>query len=351
MKRKILSAVFALALIVVLFAPVLPVQADPPEGVPRGKTERLPPGWERLNPHSKAHQIGTEVRAGKKYAVVEAEISSLPTTLDDCVTLIDTNWYLQIDSSGQSYFQTGVNLFEARVLDGRVSVKDENGRLSVWNPRVTIGDEVFSGGTAKIANDPINESYKGNCLKWEYGSYSNGWWIFGSSANVERYLRVIEGSITELWILPIDPRADVIIDLNESAELDFGARIDWLNAYDAEYSPLQVTKDQSGSYVIKASEFKDKEFPVTIDPTSTFSPYTCDTYDGEVMYYGTSYSTVRTKTTGYVYDTNTANSGTEYTVTGLTNSTKIKFSTLIKVNLKQMTYTKYPGLRLCGTHQ
>jgi len=302
MKQRILCIMFILVFLFTTLLFALPVQAGPPEDVPRGKSEQLPPGWQRLNPHTKTHKIKTEIKQGKKYDIYEAEIESLPTTLDDNKTLIDTQWYLQSDISGQRWFQSGVNTFSARVLEGRVSVKDENGRLSVWDSSIIIGNEKFSGGIAEIVNDPLNENYEGNCLLWEYEDYSNGWWVFGESAPVKRYLRVLEGYIAELWILPIDPRADVIIDLNESAESAFGARIIWLNAYDTDCVPLKVAKDSSGNYIINATEFNGKKFPVTIDPTEYFdSSY----YDGHLQNYDYTYSTCRSAANASSYSDST----------------------------------------------
>lgn len=287
--KKIFAITFALALLAALLLPVTSAAA-PPDWAPRGRPEQLPYGWQRLNPHTKAHTVSTEIIGGVTYATVEAEIDSLPTTLDDNVTLIDTNWYLLSDRSGQHYFQSGANLFTARVLGGRVSVEDKNGRLSVWNPTLTIGNKKFGGGTPYITDDPINPNYTGNCLKWTYGSYSDGWWLFGSSARVERYLRVIEGSISELWTIPIDPKANVTISLNEKVEDDYGAHVTWLNAYDAEGSPLRVTKDMSGRYVIRATEFADKKFPITIDPTEDFTTSAYDTYIYRTSYYSYAYA-------------------------------------------------------------
>lgn len=310
MKKKILALTLTLALLCALVLPAaLPVSADSPEGVPPGQIERLEPGKKRLDPHTTVSSVGTEMRGGKKYGIYEVEIGSLPTTLGDNKTLIDTNWYLQTDSSGQTWFQTGTNLFTARVLGGRVSVEDEDGRLSVWDSSVIIGGETFSGGTAKIANDPINEYYEGNCLLWEYGDYSSGWWIFGTSAKVERYLRVIEGHISELWILPIDPKADVIIRLDESAEGNFGGHTNWLNASDASGIPLRVARNTFGSYVISASEFKDKTFPVTIDPTFAFYS---SSYDDGVMGTGGTYLGARDAATGLIQGGNTGQVGQVY---------------------------------------
>ncbi|GAH73805.1 unnamed protein product, partial [marine sediment metagenome] len=211
MRKRVFSIALILALLCALVLPTLPalpVSADSPHGkTPPGQIEKLEHGWRRLNPNTKVHKVGTEQRGGKKHGIYEAEISSLPSTLSDNKTLIDTNWYLLTDLSGQSYFQTGVNFFTARVQEGRISVEDEDGRLSIWDPKVAIGSESFGGGTAEIVDDPINENYKGNCLRWEYGSYSTGWF---SSSTLTRYLRVIEGSITELWILPANPKANVV---------------------------------------------------------------------------------------------------------------------------------------------
>jgi len=302
MKKRLLAITLILALMTAFLPSSLSVQATPPEWAPRGRPEQLEPGWQRIDPHTKVHTLRTFTNAqGKKFAEVEAVVSSLPATLKDNRTLIDTNWYLLSDQSGQTWFQTGVNLFTARVLGGRVSVEDENGRLSVWDPRVTIAGTTFSGGTAQITNDPLNENYEGNVLKWEYGSYNNGWWIFGTTATVERYLRVIEGHISETWILPIDPKASVYIDLNESVEADYGAHITWLSAYDADGMPLEVTKNKLGWYVINASEFSDKTFPVTIDPTESFNT---SSYDASIWnLQAPPYSATRTATEGYVHQT------------------------------------------------
>jgi len=308
--RLLLAGFLVLTLLTSAIVPAPPVLADNPSGkVPKGQIEKLEHGWRRLDANIKTHKIGEETHKGKKYELFEAEISTLPTTLDDNETLIDTSWYHQTDPSGQGYYESGVNLFSVRVSGGRVSLKDRNGRLSVYNPVLALGGETFGGGTASIVSDPLNEYYADNCLLWDYGTYSTGWGIFSKANKLERYLRVIEGYITEMWVLPADPQTDVRINLHETAESNFGGHTDWLKVYDASGALLAVTQEKSGTYVISATEFRGRNYPVTIDPTSVFYS---SSYDDGVMGTGANYPAARDAATGTVQGTNTAQVGQVY---------------------------------------
>lgn len=292
MRRGLIAAILALTLIASFLLPALPVSAGPPDRVPPGQLEKLEKGWRRLDSSTKAHQIGKVVNKGREETLHEAVITILPETMPDGITLIDTNWYLLQDNSGQQWFQNGINYFTAKVLGGRVSVADKSGKLSVWDSSVKIGGTTYSGGTPVIVRDPLNPNYSSNTLEWDYGTYSRGFLGLGGSVPIVRYLRNIQGHIGEIWILNMDLGADVVVNLHETTEPGTTARTEWVSAFDKKGKPLKVTKTALGTYFIRAEEFRDKTYPVTIDPTLDF---TTSSYDGFAYSDDASYVTARTQ--------------------------------------------------------
>jgi len=298
-RRRILSVIIVATILAMLVA--TPLLAQPPglrDKTPPGLEDKQPPGLARVSPHATTRLIDVQQKGKDVFATYEMVIDSIPATLADGVTLIDPVWYYLEDDGGQRWYESGANTFTARVLGGRVSLESEGGHLAIWNPKVTLGNQVFSGGTATVVADLWNENYHANTLLWEYGTYSTGVWPFKHHAQVKRYLRMIEGHIAELWVLPIDPRTDVTIELNRQYEHDFTGDVTWLYAHDADGRSLKVEQPAEGVYVIKASEFRGKTYPVTIDPTVDF--VTASANDALLYAFSPVYSTARQKLDDYI---------------------------------------------------
>jgi len=299
--RTILTVIIALA-VMLPFMPAPMVLAAPPTDKPAKVKEVLPPGWERANSHTTRHLIGKEQnKHGEDVAVYEMVISSLPSTLPDNETLIDTQWYLQSDDSEQTWFESGVNLFTARVQSGRVSVEDENGYLAVWNSRVYLGGKNNVGGDAVIVDDPLgNPNYKNNTLAWYYGDYATK---SGKKAVITRYLRAIEGLVQELWLIPEKPNTNIIVEINRDEEDKFSGRIEWLTVWDSEGRTVPIGMNSLGMFIITGADLEGLTYPVWIDPTIDLST---SSSDGIVYDNDDNYATCRTSATG------TANSAASY---------------------------------------
>lgn len=290
--NKVTRILLALALVVILALAVVPPAqaAGPTDKVPAGKKETLGAGWERVNQYAKRHVTGlvpiTEKKNGKDVTTVMAQyetvISALPQVTADG-SAIDTKWYALTDIAGQKWFETGTNTLKAKVQDGKVYVEDQGGRLTSWDSQIIVGGASFSGGTATIADDPINPLYKGNALKWSYGSYST---TSGGKAVITRYLRVVEGYISELWYLPEEPASLALINLNKSTETKFTAKTNWMNAWDSEGRSVPVSQMPNGQYRIDPTSFKGLTYPVWIDPTLDFTTSASDgfAYTDDAVY-------------------------------------------------------------------
>lgn len=276
----------------------LPVSADKPDKVGISSQEVLADGWDRVSSTIKNHKISETVISGKRVAEYEQVITSLPETLSDGTTLIDTSWYKVQDDSGQTYYETGPNLFTAKVLEGRVSVQDESGYLVVWNPTITLGKLTFGGGVAKIVNDPINKDYKSNTLQW---SWTYGGTLGFGKSSVTRYLRVIEGIIKEYWVLSSNPGVDVTIKLNSEEEKNQSGDVVWMLAYDSKHNLINTLNTDPGTYVIDSAQFVGKTFPVTIDPTVNYASSASDSWARQTE---AVYATARTAASAdYIYPT------------------------------------------------
>ena len=292
--NKISKVILAIIVALMLAIPVLPTTvfaAPPTDRMPDKVKEKLPPGWERANPNALVQHLGVEKGKGKNgedIAAYEMTISSLPTTMPDNETLIDTQWYLQSDDSGQTWYQSGVNMFTARVQGGRVSVEDADGHLAIWNSRVVLGGHSVSGGTATIVDDPLNENYTNNTLAWDYGEYATG---YKSSAIITRYLRSIEGLIQELWLIPEKPNSGILLEIRRSEESSFDGRVEWLTIWDSDGRTVPVGVNLLGMFIITEDNLNGLTYPVWIDPTIDLST---SASDGFMYAYDAVYATART---------------------------------------------------------
>ncbi len=291
------KAIGTLAAVLLLAMTVLfPVQPDtalavPPEGVPHKAKEVLPPGWERVSQFATQRRIennrGGQSKRGDP-ATYEISISSLPATLPDNETVIDTQWYWQSDNSGRRWYQSGVNLFTARVYNGRVSVEDGNGHLSVWTSRVVLGGKSYSNGSPTVVDDPFNPNYTDNTLAWEYGSYATG---SSTQATVTRYLRTIEGLIQELWFIPEQPDSGLRITIDRSVEDQFQGDVEWIVAWDSEGLAVPIWVTPEGTFVITEADLDGLTYPIWIDPTIDLST---SASDGFMYLIDDAYATART---------------------------------------------------------
>lgn len=253
----------------------------------------------RVNAHTEIEcvKINYDKKNQPVSAEYEATVSTLPATTDNGEE-IDTTWYKEKDSSGHSYFEAGNNLFTALVtIEGRASTQGENNKIAAWTPVVSIGTDVLSCSKPKIlAIDPRNDFYKKNVLEWTY-TLKNG--IFNTNTvTVKRWLRLIEGSIIEYYIIDGDPKGDVVVMPNLKTEEGAINDVSEVLAFDSSdrIAFLKVESLPKG-FIIRESEFKNKIYPIIIDPTTTFNGMTSDANIHARGADGVSYSTVWAQST------------------------------------------------------
>ena len=283
--RRIIFFLVLASLVVGLLLPALPVFAEkPPEE--QTYTEFLSPGETRVNDHTVIKKI-REV-PGTKNIEYTAEISSLPETLSDLKTLIICEWRQGSDLDGSTYYENGNNLYSARVTGTRVSVEYDS-KLAAWNPTLRLGSKelsLLSGPT--LVKDPLNSNYGYNTVQWVYKI---------GNTKITRYLRQIEGSLQEYYFLDKDPGATLEISNGYEQEKGFEGE-GGLYAFDSRGTQLLISGDSSIKLVTK-DEFarKDIKYPVTIDPTNS---YTVSSQDAGLYIYNSVYATARTSTSGTV---------------------------------------------------
>lgn len=264
--------------------PVTLVSADPPIAPP-GKLiriEKLNPGEVRLSQNAKARFI-REVPPGQakdedvKYLEYTVEISSLPKVMPDLQTEIICEWRRGQAVDGVPYFENGNNLYWAKVTGTRVSV-EYKGFLAAWDPDVFVGEtELKKTSGPRVIVDPKNPFYSGNTIKWVYKGKVGGILGIGSrQVTITRYLRQIEGSLIEYYVLEEDPGYDVKIVNNYVYEEGFSWNKE-VFAHDANYNPIKI---EGGKYekIVSEEELgrKDIEYPIVIDPTLPFTSLSAD---------------------------------------------------------------------------
>ncbi len=286
MKKKILSVIAVLMILGLLVAGAIPVRAAESQAIPR-LIEKLEPGWSRVSPTTTMHVTGVQ----GKNAEVEYKITSAPITLDDNRTLIDNKWYLQIDPSGQWWFENGNNVFKSRVTKDKVTVLDKKGRLTNYESALAIETKSYEGGVPKIADDPLSGQI-GSCLAWEYGTYGKG-------STLTRYLRSNNSRLSELWVLTGPPNTSVIFRPNIAQENKYEAKTTPMIAFDANYHMVNVTENMSrGYYVINPKDLEGITYPLYVDPTYDFYVGT----DGWIEETSSVYNTAWSSSTGYAID-------------------------------------------------
>jgi len=177
-------------------------------------------------------------------------------------TEIEAGWYWD---ANKKEWLSDPNMFTSSVKGRKVTITNEGKSLS-WTPQLLVGGKEVKpvwDNPILLPVDPINGNYQGNTLEWDYG---NG---------IKRHLRIIEGVQQEFFMIPSDPGKDVqVIDLGKSKDAGFS----WERspvAWDADGVFVEI----SPSKVVTATEFarEDIKYPITIDPTTT---YTASASDG-----------------------------------------------------------------------
>jgi len=283
-------------IVILVFGGLLPLMVPesvyavgPPDKIV--EKEWLNPGEARVNQHTKIKKIGTEVIDGQLCYQYEAEISSLPQTLPDLETKITIEWRHGQADDGVSFWETGNNVYWARVTGTRVSVEYEN-KLAAWDPDIYVGDlqlELKKGPT--LAKDYLgNENYhRPNCIEWVYEAPKSLWQkLFGGKPfQITRIVRQIEGLLQEFYVIEEPPEGNLKIVNNYVSEEGFV----WnrpIYAHDSRGIPLEVqgTKFEKS---IDVREFGRPEltYPIIVDPTDSFSG---SSYDGGYSMWGTTYN-------------------------------------------------------------
>jgi len=309
--RVVLASLLILGISLTSFVPPSEVYAaKPPER--QVETEVLWPDETRVDKYTKIKKVREYEEHGKRYIGYQMEISSLPETLDDLKTLITCEWREGVADDGIPYFDTGNNLYTARVTGGRVSFEYEN-TLASWEPQIFVGDvELPCVDGPTLARDPINKNYDYNTIQWTYEVKTGIWLLTEKKITVTRYIRQIEGELQEYYILEKNPGGDVKIVSNYLEEAGFKWEGE-VFAWDAEGKTIPIEGDANEK---KVSQYELRNpavvYPVTIDPTTTIAT---SAYDGEISETDSSYTTARTSSTGFIRNSSVGLIG-QYLVSG-----------------------------------
>lgn len=245
--RKINVFIIA-AFLLLLFLPTTPVYAEaPPTDLNLGDKIILESGEEAI-------YLGQSGEGYRFRATLGA-----PVYIPGTTTEIKPNWYYNHNTT---QWESDANLFDAIVKDSKVTVWKDGQKMS-WEPTVLVGTKDHKALIKEptlLSQDPINENYLGNTLEWDYGV-------------CKRHLRVIEGVLLEYFIFETNPGVDVQIKSNLYKDPNFIWDKDPF-AYDAEGLPIEVSTDK----IVLATEFNrtDISYPITIDPTSTYTVTSSD---------------------------------------------------------------------------
>lgn len=203
---------------------------------------------------------------------------------------IDPTWQSKKDASGATYFTAGNNTFMAiATANGRISLQDTKGALNVWNPTVMVGLTKFTlSSDVKIVNDTFNKSYHNNTLQFTYTA-ELGNIIIKKPTTIIRELRLIEGSIQEVYYVLNNPGDDLTVRYNTTADSVTQFTRTSAVAWDqTKHTNFLAVTNHVNSFIITADQFNNKTYPIIIDPTST---YTGSTYDAWLNDYNVTYNT------------------------------------------------------------
>ncbi len=285
MTRKIHYLAGIIGVLAVLIGLIHPMPLMASETIPN-LTEKLDKGWVRLSPTVLQHTV----TAVNNKALLEYKISAVANTLPDKVTLIDNQWYQQVDPSGQWWYENGNNTFKARVTANKITVLDAKGRMTVYDSALSI-EKTYKGGTPRVADDPITGATR-TSLAWDYGKY-------GDSAVLTRYLRSNNQRLSELWVLTGDPKTSLIFRPNIVEENKYEGAITPIIAFDSAYHVIPVVANGAkGYYVVNPQSLVGMKYPVYIDPTYAFF----STSDAWTEVTNSAYATAWTAASGTVVD-------------------------------------------------
>jgi hypothetical protein len=199
---------------------------------------------------------GVDAKTGK--GIFKSTIDA-PKYLDDLKTAIKTDWI----RSGNG-FVTKDNQFKASVVGNKTTVTYDSKSMS-WKPDLIVANKIIDIPAAIPINDPLNSNYGLNTLAWYY---NNG---------MIRYLRQIEGVLMDYYVVSYAPAGDIVIrdHVEKLNGFDYDREV-W--AVDANYRHIPISQGD-GLKIVRLADLKDVAYPVTIDPTTT---YTTSASDGDL---------------------------------------------------------------------
>jgi len=207
--------------------------------------------------YTKAHPTVKLYRDGVSKQMI-ACCSGLPKVTAQGKPIVPL-WY---HASGAIY-RADENLFTAKIESSKSHVA-VGAQEALWNPAVYLnGKKQSCGKSTLLETDPVNGNYHYNVLEWDYGL-------------CKRRLRLIEGTIIELWIFDENPGGDVVIKSNVKGNL--GAK--GYYAIDAEHRPLLEFDVIGDEKRLPAGAWQNVVYPVTVD--DSYTGYS-STSDGDVF--------------------------------------------------------------------
>jgi len=184
-------------------------------------------------------------------------------------------------------YTAGANLFTAIAKHTGETTVTLEGVSAVWNPQVFLdGVEQPHGIARRKKIDPTNENYSYNVLEWNYGICL-------------RRLRLIEGTIIELWIFDKNPGGDIVIKSHVGGDLPAKGYY----AIDAAGKPIKGFKVVGDEKQVPRNAWEDAAYPVIVD--DTYTGYST-TSDGKTTNFGSAeetYAHVHDEVHGTVDDT------------------------------------------------
>ncbi len=261
---------FAIAAVLVLslFVPFISTSvyaAKPPDK--KVETEFLGYDEKRLDQYTKVKKTKSYFEGDQEYEEYEMTISTLPETLTDLETKVTIEWRGGMSEDGVPYYETGNNVYYAKVTGTRVSIENK-GLLAAWDPTLYLGNtelDLLKGPT--LVKDPLPDSgYYKNTISWVYGKAGG---LFSKSYEITRYVRQIEGLLQDYYVLQTDPGNTFRIVSGYVEEEGFTWTSD-IFAYDAKGRGLAI-EGNDAQKVVSAKEFarSDIQYPVVVDPTTT----------------------------------------------------------------------------------
>lgn len=246
--------IFGLILTIMVFGSILtPVYAADPitkDGKVIKVGDVIP-----LGKNAKTQYLGKSIDAKTMKEVQVWKATFDAPILNSKGTVINNSWLYDAKTG---IYSLNNNLFDAIVNGSKVQIA-YNGDSSSWSPVLSIGGVIATRDGGKILPlDPINSNYASNTIEWAYS-------INGKEV-AKLHLRVIEGVISELWIIDKEPNGDVVITDNAIGKT---GRVGSIYAIDADNRLIRIIKGNGFKYV-ELVDLKGVKYPITIDPTTTY---------------------------------------------------------------------------------